>query len=100
MEILCAGFLMGIALTIIVVLTIFAFFGDKNNDNSNLLERDNTVRVFIIDRDGNRRFDYRCFLSDTKREEMLLVLYNLKNLCRGHEKETLQEIIDFIDNQE
>jgi len=102
MEIIALSFAFGVITTILIILIIRVAEDDRdieNNSGDNGRELANPVYILVFSSSGNRdrRCNYRCPLSDEQKEKMLLVMQNLKRLTRGHERETVEEIIDYIE---
>ena len=69
----------------------------KNNSNGSLGRTDN-MRSLV--RSGVRSGGsyYRLLISDREMEETLPILYSLKRLTYGHERETFEKLIEKIEN--
>ena len=93
------GFIFGIIIALIILLINRRVKNVRNikNNNRELLARNDHQRILTNGWDRDWRSDNRYALSNEQKEKMLLVMQNLKRLTRGHEKETVEEIINYID---
>ena len=101
MKLMALGFIFGIIVAIIIIFINKGIINGRNikNNNRKLLARDNNIYTHLSGGDGSGWSNNRYALSDEQKEKMLLVMQNLKRLTRGFERETTEEIINYIDNE-
>ena len=82
------------ALIVFASIGIGVCIGDRNGkgrDNGQSIP-DSDVRIYVYNRDRNRRRDKRVYkYSD---EEMIFVLHNLKRLTHGWERDIIDAMIE------
>lgn len=97
MELFFFGVFAGIILALIMLL-IEGLIKNEDDDRE-LLDGDNNCYFFFLDRDGRRRSDITPTIRTETVEEGINVLNVIKNLLTRHEKETIEEIVDYLEDQ-